>query len=91
MPFYRCGNPGEDSWAHINFGRRSGPAKCVMPKLDRDNGAVSLYCNRMSVALCDAPACDKPVCEHHRTRHATKSNVDLCPEHKHLAEVPSGG
>jgi hypothetical protein len=39
----------------------------------------------MSVALCDAPGCDVPICEFHQTKHPTKSNTDYCPKHKEMA------
>lgn len=85
MPFYRIGEPGEDSWAHLNMGRKAGPAPCIMPAFALDDHKIGQTCARMSVALCDAPSCDRPVCEGHRTRHATKSNTDFCPEHKEMA------
>lgn len=88
MPFYRYGVPGADCVAHLNI-RGKKPACCRMPRREYDRvlpGDMGC-CSRMSVALCDAPGCDVPICEHHRTRHVAKGNVDFCPEHKHLAEV----
>lgn len=84
MPFYRYGDPGEDTWAHLNFGKRA-PRPCVMPAFPEDNKAIGLMCSRMSVALCDSKGCDKPICELHRTRHVTKSNTDFCTDHKEEA------
>lgn len=85
MPFYRYGNPGEDTWAHLNFGRKGGPSRCVSPRFEKDQAAISEMCGRMSVALCDATGCDKPMCELHRTKHNTKTNTDFCPNHKEMA------
>ncbi len=83
MPFYRYGHPGKDTYAHLNFGRRAGPERCVMPRFEIDDPKIGEMCGRMSVALCDAPGCDKPMCEFHRMR-GTKPNTDYCREHKPL-------
>jgi hypothetical protein len=83
--FYRWGEPGADTIAHINTGRKSSGAKCAMPRFEKDNAELGPMCGRMSVALCDAPGCDKPMCSLHRTRHATKPNTDYCSEHVELA------
>ena len=85
--FYRIGDPGSDTVAHINTGRKSSGAKCVMDRFPLDNSQWGPPCGRMSVALCDAPMCDKPICAMHRTRHATKANTDFCVEHKSLAQI----
>ena len=86
MPFYRMGAPGEDTAAHLNFGsRRAVPGRCAMPKFPEDDAGLGRSCGRMSVALCDGPACDKPICELHRTKHTTKPDTDYCPDHKGLA------
>lgn len=85
MPFYRIGDPGEDIVAHVNLGGRKAPRQCAMPCDDKDNPDNGLFCGRMSTALCDAPGCDKPICELHRTKHAKKSNTDFCPDHKQMA------
>ena len=85
MAFYRWGAPGEDSVAHIRFDRRGGPARCVLPRFPEDDPKVGNLCARMSVALCDGPGCDRPICELHRTKHATKPDTDFCPDHKGLA------
>lgn len=85
MPFYRMGERGEDAWAHLNFGRKGGPAQCVMPAFPEDDHQLGPKCGRMSVALCDAPKCDRPVCELHRTKHPTKADTDFCPDHVSLA------
>ena len=84
--FYRLGNPGEDTIAHINTGRKPSGEKCRMPRFEKDNPQFGEICGRMSVALCDAPRCDKPMCERHRTRHATKPNTDYCTEHVEMAK-----
>ncbi len=83
--FYRIGEPGEDTVAHINTGRRSSGQKCVMDRFPADNSQWGPVCGRMSVALCDAPGCDKPICGKHRTKHATKANTDFCSDHESLA------
>jgi len=85
MPFYRLGTPGEDTWAHLNMGRKAGPQQCAMPAFPEDNKEIGLKCGRMSVALCDGPGCDKPICELHRIKHATKGNTDFCSDHKEMA------
>jgi hypothetical protein len=90
MPFYRYGNPGEDTAAHLNFGRKAGPARCVMPRFEKDDPGIGQMCGRMSVALCDAPQCDKPICDLHRTRHTKKANTDFCPDHKHMDGFEDG-
>lgn len=84
--FYRIGEPGEDIVAHINTGRQSSGAKCAMPRFGKDNPQWGPACGRMSVALCDAPGCDKPICGKHRVKHHTKANTDYCPDHKSLGE-----
>jgi hypothetical protein len=85
--FYRFGDPGEDTVAHINTGRRASGEKCRMPKFEKDDPQFGDLCGRMSVALCDAPGCDVPICKLHRTRHAKKSNTDFCPDHKEMGNV----
>ena len=87
MPFYRFGAPGEDTWAHLNFGRRGGSKSCVMPRFEQDNPNIGEACGRMSTALCDAPGCDKPMCSLHRTKHVSKPNTDFCSDHKELADA----
>lgn len=84
MPFYRYGAPGEDTWAHLNFGRKGGPLQCAMPAFPQDNHEIGPKCGRQSVALCDAPKCDKPICELHRTKHQMKADTDFCPDHQEL-------
>lgn len=100
MSWFRIGNPGEDTIAHINFGRRKGrpgrPASCVAPRFAEDKPDWGDRCGRMSIALCDAPAghdlagkpttCDAPMCELHRRKGGT--DVDYCPRHQHLAPTP---
>lgn len=83
--FYRLGRPGEDTIAHINTGRKSSGERCRMPRFEQDNPQWGDLCGRMSVALCDAPQCDAPICELHRTRHQSKPNVDFCSAHKAMA------
>ena len=85
MPFYRYGIPGEDTSVHLNFGRKGGPRQCTMEKFPEDNGRIGMMCGRPSVALCDAPGCDKPICAMHCTKHPTKANTDFCSDHKELA------
>lgn len=85
MPFYRYGVPGSDHMAHLNFGRKAGPKACQEARFPEDDHRVGPMCSRPSTALCDAPGCDKPICELHRTRHATNANTDFCSEHKELA------
>ena len=82
MPFYRIGKPGEDTWAHLNFGRRAGPAQCASPAFPQDNKEIGLICGRSSVALCDHVGCDAPMCELHRTPDPNRANTDYCPLHK---------
>lgn len=82
--FYRFGEPGEDTVAHINTGRRRTQV-CAMPRFDADNPEYGEACGRMSVALCDSPGCDLPICRLHRTKHVTKANTDFCPHHKEAA------
>ena len=83
--FYRHGVPGEDTLMHINFGRKSSGQKCAMPRFEKDNAGFGEICGRMSVALCDAPKCDKPICELHRTKHVSKANTDFCADHREMA------
>ena len=68
-----------DGWrmAHICRGRKAGSSPCAMRRFPEDNAEYGEGCGRMSVALCDAPGCDKPVCELHRTRHTTKPEYRL--------------
>lgn len=75
------GKPGEDCWAHINTGRRSSGEKCRLPRFEKDDPKIGSICGRMSVALCDYPGCDIPMCELHRVKHKTKPNTDFCPNH----------
>jgi hypothetical protein len=84
MPIYRVGGPGEDIIAHLRMTRPSRP--CACPKFEDDKGSLNC-CARMGVALCDGPGCDKPICELHRTKHATKPDTDFCPDHKNMAEA----
>ena len=93
MPWYRIGEPGHDGAAHLNFGRKGGPAACQAWALPGDNVSIGARCLRLSVALCDGPGgtdldgtpvtCAMPLCEHHRTRGG--DNVDYCPRHAFLA------
>lgn len=83
--FYRYGSPGADSFVHINTGSKPSGSQCGAPRFDRDSPRFGPLCNRLSVALCDAPKCDKPICELHRTKHQTKGNTDFCPEHMEMA------
>lgn len=83
--FYRIGKAGEDTVAHINTGRRSSGERCASQCHEKDDPTFGPLCGRMSVALCDSPGCDKPMCELHRTKHATKANTDFCPAHTELA------
>ena len=82
MPFYRIGEPGADTWAHLNFGRRSGPQQCASPAFPNDDHSIGPKCARASVALCDHPGCDAPMCELHRIMHPKKANTDFCPDHR---------
>jgi hypothetical protein len=79
--WYRYGAPGEDTIVHINTGSRSSGQRCASPRFAKDDPKIGRICGRMSVALCDWPGCDKPMCELHCTKHATKPNTDFCPEH----------
>lgn len=83
--FYRFGPPGSDFVAHINTGRKSSGAKCIMDRFPEDSSQWGPVCGRMSVALCDAPGCDKPMCTLHRTRHISRPNTDFCSEHVYLS------
>ena len=56
-----------------------------MPRFEKDDPKIGSICGRMSVALCDGPACDKPVCELHRTKDRARTDTDFCPDHSHLA------
>ena len=88
MPFYRFGDPGADTWIHLKLGRKArgpGNGNCQAPKFPKDNPAIGESCARISVALCDAPGCDIPICELHRTKHPSKPDTDYCPDHKGLA------
>lgn len=85
--FYRFGEPGSDTVAHINTGRRSSGEKCAMPRFEKDDPQWGAGCGRQSVALCDAPSCDKPICDLHRTKHSTKANTDFCPDHQGMAKA----
>jgi hypothetical protein len=84
---YRFGAPGEDTVMHINTGRKSSGQRCAMPRLEKDNPSFGAICGRMSIALCDAPKCDKPICELHRTKHVEKANTDFCSDHRSMAGV----
>lgn len=86
--WYRYGDPGEDTVAHINTGRKPSGDKCAMPRFEKDNPEVGTLCARLSEALCDAPGCDKAICELHRTKHDWKDNTDYCPDHKEMAHEP---
>jgi hypothetical protein len=92
MSWYRIGEPGADTIAHLNFGRKPGAALCVAPRFEKDNPQWGNRCGRMSVALCDHPAgqdlagkpltCDAPMCELHRTKaRGLGADVDHCPRH----------
>jgi hypothetical protein len=83
MPWLRVGPPGSDTVA-ILCGKNVTQG-CLMPRLPEDTAGNASRCYRMTVALCDAPGCDKPICERHRTKHRTKPNTDFCPEHQDLA------
>ena len=83
--WYRYGNPGEDIIVHINTGRKSSGANCASPRFENDDPKLGRICGRMSVALCDYPRCDAPMCELHRTKHSTIADTDFCPEHKSAA------
>ncbi len=88
--FYRYGKPGEDTVVHLNTGRKSSGERCRMPRLELDNPGYGEMCGRMSVALCDSKGCDKPICELHRVKHASKANTDFCLDHKDEAEIQVG-
>ncbi len=83
--FYRFGKPGEDTFVHLNTGRKPSVDPCVMRRFDEDNPRNGSRCGRMSVALCDEPGCDKPICDLHRTKHPTRVNTDFCEFHKDSA------
>lgn len=83
--WFRYGNPGEDTLVHVNTGARGGARQCEAPRFENDNPKIGSRCKRMSVALCDAPKCDAPICELHRTKHDSKPNADYCPDHKEMA------
>ncbi len=83
---YRFGKPGSDTIAFIKFSGKRRPSRCVMPRFAEDNPQFGEICGRISVALCDGHKCDRPICELHRTKHASKANTDFCPEHKQLAQ-----
>lgn len=85
--WYRYGDPGEDTVAHINTGRKSSGERCVSPCFPKDNHKLGYMCGRMSVALCDHPKCDEPMCALHRTKHDTKENTDFCPKHAEDAKA----
>lgn len=84
--FYRLGKPGEDSYVHLNTGRKSSGAACVSPRFKIDDPQWEL-CRRPSVALCDQPGCDAPMCELHRAKHQSRANTDYCPLHKEAADA----
>lgn len=92
MPFYRMDDGAGGTFAaHVNFGRKGGPAPCVAHDVELDE-----RCSRMSVALCDAPAgktvagrpltCDAPICAKHRT--SVGPNLDHCPRHATQLKLP---
>jgi hypothetical protein len=89
MPWYRMGEPGKDSVAHLC--RMKNPvASCKCPRFPEDDAQYGDLCGRMSTALCDAPlgarrTCDIPMCEAHRTPSTTKKNTDYCSQHRQLA------
>lgn len=83
--FYRFGEPGQDTVAHINTGRKGTAERCGMPRFEADNPQFGKLCGRISVALCDSPGCDIPICERHRTKHVRKANTDFCSDHKEAA------
>lgn len=86
MPFYRVGEPGRDALVHLNLARKATPDSCRVARFPTDDPKLGERCGRMSIALCDAPGCDMPICEGHRTKHTSRANTDFCPEHKGLAE-----
>lgn len=83
--YYRIGKPGEDMMAHLNFGGRRHAGSCTERRFPDDDVRYGQGCGRVSIALCDADGCDRPICDLHRTKHATKANTDYCSEHKALA------
>lgn len=83
--FYRYGDPGKDTIVHLNTGHKPSGERCRMPRFEKDNPQWGDLCGRRSVALCDAPKCDIPICELHRTRHPSQENTDFCSEHKDMA------
>jgi hypothetical protein len=85
--WYRFGEPGADCVAHLNTGRNK-MENCVMPRFPKDDPKLGEMCRRVSVALCDAPGCDKPVCSLHRWKHKTKANTDFCLDHADQAAKP---
>lgn len=85
--WYRIGEPGQDALVHLNTGRKASPEPCRMPRFEQDQEDIGRICGRISVALCDAPKCDKPICDLHRTKHTSKANTDYCAEHKHMAQM----
>lgn len=86
MGWYRIGAPGMDTVALICRGNKS-VKQCQAPRFDEDDSKHGPNCGRMSVALCDGPKCDLPICDMHRTRHQVKYDTDYCPSHKGLASV----
>lgn len=88
--WYRFGDPGEDTIAHLNTGRKGSSDPCGAPRFEKDapNLPFGDRCGRMSVALCDHPHCDLPICRLHRTKHPTKPNTDFCPKHSGDANNP---
>lgn len=84
--FYRWGEPGSDTMAHINTGRRSSGARCRMPRLEKDDPQLGSLCGRMSVALCDSKGCDIPICKLHLVKHPTRANTDFCLNHANEAK-----
>lgn len=94
MPWYRIGDPGQDTVAHINFGGRQKRAanQCRAPHDPKDNPKWGKLCGRMSTKLCDGhlsdgTPCDLPICDLHSTPHPTKKDTDYCPTHKEQANA----
>lgn len=83
--FYRYGDPGSDTIAHLNTGRKQYE-KCRMPRFEKDDPKLGDVCGRLSVALCDSKGCDVPICNLHRVKHASKPNTDFCTTHKEEAK-----
>lgn len=81
--WYRFGAPGEDTVAHLNTGRKHYP-KCGFPRFPEDDPRHSDFCQRIARKLCDAPRCDKPICDLHATT-GSKADTDFWPDHKELA------